>query len=119
MPLLSKSDILAPEDMPYEDVDVPEWGGSVRVRVMTGMEKDDWEASIYRMKSDGVELNQENFRASLISRTLCDENGPIEFSPTEIIALGAKSSLALDRVFKAARRINRISKEDQEELTKN
>lgn len=119
MPLLSKSQILAPEELPWEEVEVPEWGGSVRVRVMTGMEKDAWEASIYRMKGSDVELNQDNFRASLISRCLCDENGPMEFSPLEILELGQKSSVALDRVFQAAKRINRIDKKDQDELTKN
>lgn len=119
MALLSKSEILRPDELPFEDVEVPEWGGSVRVRVMTGAEKDAWEASIYQMKADGATFNQDNFRASLVSRTLSDESGPLDFSPLEILELGNKSSIALDRVFNAARRINRITKEDQDELTKN
>ena len=40
MTLLSKSAILCANDLQTEDVDVPEWGGTVRVRSFTGRERD-------------------------------------------------------------------------------
>ena len=116
---LTKTQILDADDLPLEEVNVPEWGGSVRVRVMTGTEKDAWEQAIYRLKDDKIEVNSENFRAMLVARTLSDENGPISFSDEDIKALGRKSSVALDRIYVVAKRLNRITPEDQEELTKN
>ena len=40
MALLSKADILGCNDIPTELVEVPEWGGSVKVRGMTAGERD-------------------------------------------------------------------------------
>jgi len=117
--LLSKQQILGMDDLPHEDIEVPEWGGTVRVRVMTGVERDAWETSIYQNKGDDVQVNQENFRASLVARCLSDESGAILFSTEEIKQLGTKSSIALDRIFTVARRLNAISKADKDELTKN
>jgi len=44
---LNKEQILRADDLKTEEVDVPEWGGSVRVRVLTGTERDAFESSIY------------------------------------------------------------------------
>ena len=40
MTLLSKTAILCANDLKTEDVDVPEWGGAVRVRSFTGRARD-------------------------------------------------------------------------------
>ena len=117
--MLTRDQILKAKDRKTETVDVPEWGGSVRVRVMTGAEKDAWEQAIYKVKGEGIEVNAENFRAMLVARTLSDENGPMYFSDDDIRALGRKSSVALDRLYVVARRLNRITPEDREELSKN
>lgn len=117
--LLSKQQILSADDLPFEDVNVPEWGGTVRVRVMTGLERDAWEADIFQQKDGKGEFNQKNFRASLVARCISDESGEVLFNDGEILALGRKSSRALDRVFKVASRLNAISKHEQEELEKN
>ena len=41
MNLLTKSAILGINDLKHEDVPVPQWGGTVRVRAMTGQERDE------------------------------------------------------------------------------
>lgn len=51
MTLLSKSAILAADDLKTEDVDVPECGCTERVRAFSGRERDAFEASLVR--SDG------------------------------------------------------------------
>jgi len=48
MSLLSKTAILAANDLKSEDIEVPEWGGAVRVRSFTGRERDAFEASMVR-----------------------------------------------------------------------
>ena len=48
MTLLFKTAILAAQDLQTEDVEVPEWGGAVRVRSFTGRERDAFQASMVR-----------------------------------------------------------------------
>ena len=40
--LLNRSAILDAEDLKHEDVEVAAWGGTVRVRMMTGAERDEF-----------------------------------------------------------------------------
>ena len=44
--LLTREAILARDDEQSETVEVPEWDGSVRVRGLTGRERDLWEHSL-------------------------------------------------------------------------
>jgi hypothetical protein len=117
--LLSKDQILSADDLPYRDVEVPEWKGSVRVRTMTGAERDSFEADIYQKKGDTIELNREHFRAKLLGRCIVDEKGARLFSDKDIMVLSAKSVKALDRLFTVAQELNGISKEEQDNIKKN
>jgi len=103
MNLLSKENILAANDLPLECIAVPEWGGDVMVRTMTGADRDAFEASLI-----GKEGRMENVRARLVSLTLCDAAGARLFTDAEVETLGNKSARALDRVFTVAQRINGI-----------
>lgn len=46
MTVLTREAILSADDLPAETVDVPEWGGKVRIRTMTGSERDAFESSL-------------------------------------------------------------------------
>lgn len=104
MNMLTKEAILSADDLPRERVNVPEWGGDVFVRTMTGTDRDAFEASLIGNK-DG---RMENVRARLVSLTLCNEIGTRIFGDDDIAALGTKSAKALDRVFAVAQRLNGI-----------
>jgi hypothetical protein len=113
MALLTKEAILAANDLPTERVAVPEWGGDVLVRTMTGADRDAFEASLI-----GKEGRMENVRARLVSLTLCTETGERLFDDAEVAALGKKSARALDRVFSVAQRLNGIGTEQVEAAKK-
>lgn len=113
MRILTKEAILAADDLPRELVNVPEWGGDVFVRTMTGTDRDAFEASLI-----GKEGRMENVRARLVSLTLCNEAGERMFGDAEIAALGKKSARALDRVFSVAQRLNGIGTEQVEAAKK-
>jgi hypothetical protein len=122
---LSKDAILAAEDLKSVVVDVPEWGGCVTVRTMTGTDRDLFEASLNSMETgpDGEEKprrNLENFRARLCACTMVNTKGNLLFpNPEDVVKLGKKSSRALDRVMTAAQKLNGIGAKDVEDLTKN
>lgn len=113
MRILTKEAILAADDLPRELVNVPEWGGDVFVRTMTGTDRDAFEASLI-----GKEGRMENVRARLVSLALCNEAGERMFDDAEIAALGKKSARALDRVFNVAQRLNGIGTEQVEAAKK-
>lgn len=117
MDCLTKEQILAAKDTRTEIVSVPEWGGHVCVRVMSGAERDAWEASI--VGATGNQRNLANIRARLVALTACDGEGHRLFSDADVVELGKKSAKALDRVFSAAQKINALTDEDIKELEGN
>ncbi len=119
MTLLSKTAILAAQDLQTEDVEVPEWGGAVRVRSFTGRERDAFEASMVRGDGRDRKVDLTNMRARLVGLTVIDETGQRLFTDEEVDLLGAKSGAALDRVFAVAQKLNGLSGADVEELSKN
>lgn len=105
--LLSKAAILAATDLVTEDVDVPEWGGTVRVRTMTGTQRDAFGAAIAAdQKANGDKPS--SFSAALVAACLIGEDGEPLFSGDDITALAGKSAAALERVAKVAGRLNGI-----------
>jgi hypothetical protein len=115
--LLTKEAILSCEDRGFEIVEVPEWGGSVRVASMTAAERDKFEQMIVDKKSGAVKLD--NLRATLAAHVLVDDDGERLFTDKDLIALSKKSATAVSRVFDAAQRLNAFSDDDVEELAKN
>ena len=119
MSLLSKTAILAAQDLQTEDVEVPEWGGAIRVRSFTGRERDAFEASMVRGDGKDRKVDLTNMRARLVGLTVIDETGQRIFTDDEVDLLGAKSGAALDRVFAVAQKLNGLSGADVDELSKN
>jgi hypothetical protein len=111
---LSLDQIRTADDIQEEDVEVPEWGGKVRVRGMTGTQRDKWENDLLRVRGNKRSLDLQNARARLVARTCVQ---PV-FSVADAEWLGMKSAAALERVFDVARRLSGLTDTDIEELTK-
>lgn len=115
--MLTKEQILAADDVRTEEVHVPEWGGTVRVRTITATERDAFDRQ--RWESGQDEKMRKNVRASLIVMAVVDDDGKLMFSADDIEALGEKSATAMDRVFAAIQRINKMADEDIEAAAEN
>ena len=72
---LSRDAIFAVPDIQSEDVFVPQWSGTVRVKGLTARERDQFEADILRGKGKNVEVVKQNLRAKLVVRAAVDEVG--------------------------------------------
>ncbi|MDQ1037275.1 hypothetical protein QFZ75_003691 [Streptomyces sp. V3I8] len=118
---LSADQILSADDLAFEDVEVPEWGGTVRVREMPGTERDKFESQF--VGKDGASVRMEGlegFRARLAAATIVDENGKQQFrSAAEAKRLGEKSAAALQRVCDVAMRLSKMDEADVKELAGN
>jgi len=116
MSLLTKKDILEAKDFKEETVNVPEWGGEVKLRGLTASERDAFEHALFEQAdSPGMKV----VRSSLCARCIIDEKGKRLFTDADIKALGEKSAIALNRVFKVAQKLSGLREEDVEELAKN
>lgn len=114
--ILTKDEILQADDLPTEIVPVPEWGGDVMVRTMTGKDRDELETSIV---SDPNKRDLTNLRAKIVAFSVVGEDGKRLFTSEDVLALGEKNARALDRIFGVAQRLSGFTQRDVEELTKN
>lgn len=118
--LLTRRQILDADDTQEEYLEVPEWGGWVRIIGITGIERDRYEKSVVTTNKKGqAEFNVMNVRAKLVALSVVDEGGKRVFSDDDARALGQKSAAALERVYEVAARLARITKQDEDDLAKN
>ncbi|MFP3890982.1 hypothetical protein [uncultured Ralstonia sp.] len=117
---LSKDQILGASDLPNQTVPVPEWGGDVIIRTMTGAARDAYEASMVVFKDGQRVADLTNMRAKLVAATLVDDTGRLLFTAAEEVeALAAKSASVLERLFRVAQDLNGMGAASVEQAQKN
>jgi len=113
--MLTRAAILATEDIKSQVVQVPEWGGAVLVKGMTGTMRDKWEISV----SSDAKATTTNARAKLVVCSVVDDAGTPIFTDADIEALGNKSGAALTRVAEVAMRLSGLRTQDLDDAVKN
>jgi hypothetical protein len=126
--LLSAAEILAADDLDFEDVPIPEWTPgyvagapdeenpeprSVRLRVMTGDE-----AIQFTEEQDDPALARDTM-IRLVATCAVDENGEQLFSPGEVARLKSKSFPIFKRLQRVAMLLNGLAEESDPEEEKN
>lgn len=99
---LTAEEILGADDLKPREVEVPEWGGSVLMRPMTGEEA-------ISLVGEGVNRGQVAFR--VVSMTLVREDGSRLFTDEQLEALKLRSAAALLRLQKKAMELNQLTDE--------
>jgi hypothetical protein len=120
MPYLNREDILKAEDVETREVDVPEWGGVVRVKALNGYDRDAYQASMLQFQKNGQaspELG--NMTAKLVSWAIVDDDGNRMFNELDIGRLGQKSAAALDRVSNVVAEMSGLTEKSVEAATEN
>jgi len=104
--------ILAATDRATEVVDVPEWGVRVTVRALSGSERDKYQSDFYTFGPTDkggmrvTRVNNQNQMARLVALSVVDPDGKRLFSEADVLALGDKSALALERIHDVAMRLS-------------
>jgi hypothetical protein len=114
MSFLTKNQILAAEDRPSTEVEVPEWGGTVRIMAPSSWELSEHQASQIKVRlgSDGkpqTTVDMTGADAKLAALCIVDGEGKRLFDEKDVRKLGGKSAAALDRVVKAAKTLPGMS----------
>lgn len=112
LPPLSREAILGACDLPRREVPVPEWGGTVWVRVLAAEER-----VAFTSLPDDIPLDQA--MAMMVAGAAVDAEGRRMFTEADIPALRQKSFEALKRVFDAAVEFNVLSRKSLEAAEKN
>jgi hypothetical protein len=103
MGLIDKDSILAANDLKSIDVEVPEWGGSVRVKEMTAAEVVDfWE----ECRDDAGKIVAARIQPALLRRALVNEAGERMFDAETVAGLMKKSMVVISRLFAEAQKVN-------------
>lgn len=118
MSLLSFDQIVGTDDISHKDVEVKEWGGTVRLKQLTSGQRDAWEAK-FVVNKDKPERYLQNLRADLVARCLVDEDGKRLFDDKQVAKLADKSPIVVNLLFEEARKLNGLSDADVEELEGN
>jgi len=114
---LTRDQILESDDREYAEVSCPEWGGDVRLRSITGTQRDAYEQSLMQSNGADRKMNLRNARVKLIVLCAVDETGRPLFTADDVNALGRKNAAPLDRLFDECRRLAGMTPEDVDKLT--
>lgn len=123
--LLTRDEILGANDRATEEVETPEWGGpgaGVTVRALSGTERDKYQAGFYSFGPNDkggmrvTTVNNQNTMARLVAMSIVDADGKRMFSDADVLALGDKSAIALERVSDVAMRMSGLQSQVMEAL---
>lgn len=115
MAILSAAQINAVEDAVIHTEPVPEWGGEVVIKGMTGTERDEFEKSI---RPKGV-LDLTNYRAKLLVRVLVNELGTRIYGDRDAMVLGKRAASVIERLYDIAARLSGLNDEAAEDAEGN
>lgn len=115
MALLGKAELDALPALKTEDVDVPELGGTLRVREWSADDGDDWSICVEEHREKGMNV----VRAAAIAVSLVDEHGERICSMNgDVEKIKKWPHAAVRRVYDVIHRMNRIG-EKAEDAEKN
>ena len=127
---LTKDAILGVKDRELKKVKVPEWGGFVFLRELSGKERFDLQNRMVEiaeaarkkgLKDDeelGVEIVKGGARGELLTRCLCDQDGDLLFKAEDIFRLEEKNNNVIQRLFDLASEMNGMSDDEVNEEEK-
>lgn len=91
---LNRNMIMDCKDIAVQKIEVPEWGGHIYLRTLSGAGRDAWE---YCAFGGG---NREHASATLVYHCAVDEKGRKLFSVNDIAGLSQKAGSAISRLAK-------------------
>jgi hypothetical protein len=118
MSLLGKEQILNAPDLPFEDVEVPEWGGTVRIQAMSANAREKME-EMYLDPDGKMSKRMEQFRVRVLASSIIDDQGNLVFTMEEATALGKKAFGVVQRLFDKANKLSGLSDDEADTIKGN
>lgn len=99
MKFLSREHILESSDIQVEEVEVPEWGGTVLVRELTTAEVENFSLRTSTRQGQFDVSRMTGLRTEVVSWALVDEDGNQLLQKDDAEELQKKSHRAIERIF--------------------
>lgn len=114
---LTREEILGSADRKTEEVEVPEWGGTVTVSELTAADRDRFDAFVLKVREAGEE-DESRLRIRTLLVVLCasDAQGNRLFSNDDVEIVSRRSFRAVNRLYQVAARLSGLTKEEREKL---
>lgn len=119
MSILNKQEIINIKDIYFEEINVPEWNGSVRIYMLNAGERLDFENTVSAGKQKSGLTFDANLLVTLVSLCLKDENGAPIFEIDEIDELRKKNFRVIKRLADKCMEINALGEDAEQESKKN
>lgn len=104
---LTKDEILARRSsLPTEEVDIPEWGGSVRIRLLTLREVEDI-MRIFRSDAGGIRAYY-----PVVEKSCVNEDGTQMFVGEDVKLIPTLPWGAVERIVKASMKLSKMLPEE-------
>ena len=104
MLVMTKAELLAATEAKFEVLDVPELGGKVGVRRVSGVDRgntDSWATKLREAKKFW------QLKALCVAASLCDDQGaPILISSAEVEQLATNIPVAIERIWEKSNELN-------------
>lgn len=110
--LTNAEEIISSEDFRYQDVEVPEWGGTIRIRSLSAKQRD---TLARKIKADGESEASE----MMVVMCVVDEAGQRVFDFKDIERLKAKSTVPIARIVRALGELTSGTGKPTEEFEEN
>lgn len=111
--ILNKDQIFAAQDLQVSYIDIPEWGGQIKVKEMSAADRIEFE------KQQSSDLKPSEMIVRLVLMTCVDDNNQRIFSNDDLQALEQKSPSILLKIFNESMKINILNSEKIEEKAEN
>lgn len=111
--LLNKQQIKDVDDLPSKNLDMPEWGGEVRLKTMSAKNRIEFEKLNASTKSELETM------INLIMFSCVDEENNLLFNKQDFEFLSGKSAKSLMHIFEEAVKLSTLSSEGLEDKAKN
>lgn len=122
---LSLEDILTVQDREFVIEEVPEWGGSVKVRGMDTTTRTRYEAKMYKLTKNNKNLEDKEWqlmKIGVLAVCIYGENEQLLFDPSNQAQwelLGRKSPVVIDRLFELCMQLSGLGKAAEGESSAN
>ena len=119
--LLTKNAILEVQDRSFEDVEVKEWNGTVRIAGLSGEAAMKFSEKMVELDGKGrvKSVKMGNFMAELLAMTIVNDQFKPVFDENDIQALGKKSAAVLKRLSDVAMLLSGLGETALEDAEKN
>lgn len=119
---LTRAEIDAVDDRPTGEVEVPQWGGWVRLRAMSAKQRSMVTGTMIAVDGKDVSFKADeigNVQLMTVASCLIDEHGASLYTAGELAAIGEKSAGAIEDIYSALQELSGLGEDAVEDAEGN